>query len=120
MPHYEHMFVETQDINAIGLRDEVAEANRSTAARPVRLRVVHDADREREAQAIILRLLLTERPAELRIEAVMARIGRPRLAARAIAALVDAGLVIRVDEYVLATAAAVSFHRLRSCMSPSS
>ncbi|MBS1679571.1 MAG: hypothetical protein JST08_19525 [Actinobacteria bacterium] len=113
------MFVETQDINATELRDEVAEANRSTAVRP-RLRVVHDADREREAQAIILRLLLTERPAELRTCAVMARIGEPGLAAGAIEELVDAGLVIRVDEYVLATAAAVSFHRLRPYMSRSS
>lgn len=107
------MFVETQDIKAIELRDEIAEANRSEGPRPALLRVVHDVDREREAQAIILRLLLTERPAELRIEAVTARIGRPELAARAIEALVDAGLVIRIDEYVLATAAAVSLHRLR-------
>lgn len=110
------MFVETQEIDATKLRDEVAETNRSTTlrpARPVRLRVVHDADREREAQAIILRLLLTERPSELRIEAVMARIGEPRLAAGAIEALADAGLVIRIDEYVLATAAAVRFDRLR-------
>jgi hypothetical protein len=113
------MFVETPEINAIELRDEVAEANRSER-RPVRLRVVHDADRDREAQAIILRLLLSERPAELRIEAVMARIGRPELAARAVEALVDAGLVIRIDEYVLATAAAVSFNRLRPYMSRSS
>gem|GEM_PF-3159980 len=89
-------------------------------ARPVRLRVVHDADREREAQAIILRLLLTERPAELRTCAVMARIGQPELAARAVAALVDAGLVVEIDEYVLATAAAASFHRLRPYMSRSS
>jgi hypothetical protein len=111
------MFVQTEDIDAIGLRDEVAEANRSERTRPVRLRVVHDADREREAQAIILRLLLAERPAELRTCAVMARIGEPRLAARAIEDLVEAGLVIRIDEYVLATAAAVRFHRLRTDMS---
>jgi hypothetical protein len=77
------------------------------------LRVVHDADREREAQAIILRLVLTERPAELRIEAVMARIGDVPMAARAITALVEAGLLLKVDEYVLATAAAVDFHNLR-------
>ena len=80
--------------------------------RPV-LRIVHDADREREAQAIILRLVLTERPAELRIEAVMARIGDPHLAARAITALVEAGLMLKIDEYVLATTAAVDFHELR-------
>lgn len=107
------MFVQTQDIDAIELRDGVAEANRSERTRPVRLRVVHDVDREREAQAIVLRLLLTERPSELRTCAVMARIGEPELAARAVEALVDAGLVIRIDEYVLATAAAVSFQRLR-------
>lgn len=82
------------------------------ARRPV-LRIVHDADREREAQAIILRLVLTERPAELRIEAVMARIGDPHLAARAITALVEAGLMLKIDEYVLATTAAVDFHELR-------
>lgn len=114
------MFVQTQDIDAIELRDEVAEANRSETVRPirpVRLRVVHDVDREREAQAIILRLLLTERPSELRIEAVLARIGEPELAARAVEALVEAGLVIRIDEYVLATAAAVSFQSLRPYMS---
>lgn len=114
------MFVETQEINATELRGEVVEAKRSTAVRPVRLRVVHDADREREAQAIILRLLLTERPSELRTCAVVARIGESRLAARALESLVDAGLVIRVDEYVLATAAAVSFDRLRPHTSRSS
>ncbi|HEY2477220.1 MAG TPA: hypothetical protein VGI17_00645 [Solirubrobacterales bacterium] len=84
--------------------------------RPARLRVVHDVDRENEAQAIILRLVLAERPSELRIEAVMARIGEPALAGRAVEALVDAGLVIRIDEYVLATAAAARFDRLRSSM----
>jgi hypothetical protein len=114
------MFVQTHDIDAIELRDEVAEANRSERSRPVRLRVVHDVDREREAQAIILRLVLAERPSELRIVAVMARIGEPQLAARAIEALAEAGLVIRIDEYVLATAAAVHFNRLRSHMSRSS
>lgn len=94
--------------------------------RPVRLRVVHDVDRdrdrerEREAQAIILRLLLAERPAELRTCAVLARIGEPKLAARAVGALVDAGLVIRIDEYLLATAAAVSFQSLRPSMARSS
>jgi hypothetical protein len=111
------MFVQTEDIDAIELRDEVAEANRSERVRPVRLRVVHDADREREAQAIILRLLLVERPPELRIEALLARIGEPRLAARAIEALAESGLAIRIDEYVLATAAAVRFDRLRADMS---
>jgi hypothetical protein len=92
------------------LRGGVAEVEPSE--RPV-LRIVHDADREREAQAIILRLVLTERPAELRIEAVMARIGDPHLAARAITALVEAGLMLKIDEYVLATTAAVDFHELR-------
>jgi hypothetical protein len=106
----EHMFVETHDINAMDLRGGVAEVEPSE--RPV-LRIVHDADREREAQAIILRLVLTERPAELRIEAVMARIGEPHLAARAITALVEAGLMLKIDEYVLATSAAVDFHELR-------
>jgi hypothetical protein len=110
------MFVETQEINAQELRGNVAEVNRSER-RPVRLRVVHNVDREREAQAIILRLLLTERPSELRIEAVMARIGEPELAGRAVAALIEAGLVMRIDEYVLATAAAVGFHHLRPYMS---
>lgn len=114
------MFVQTQDIDALGLRDEVAEANRSERTRPVRLRVVHDVDREQEAQAIILRLILAERPSELRTCAVIARIGEPELAGRAIEALVDAGLVIRVDEYVLATAAAVRFQGLRSYLSQSS
>jgi hypothetical protein len=92
------------------LRDNVTELKRTE--RPV-LRVVHDADREREAQAIILRLVLTERPAELRIEAVMARIGDVPMAARAITALVEAGLLLKIDEYVLATTAAVDFHDLR-------
>ncbi len=110
------MFVQTQDIDAIGLRDEVVEAKRSEPKRPVRLRVVHDVDREREAQAIILRLILTERPSELRTCAVMARIGDPELAARAIEALVDGGLVIRIDEYILATAAAAGFQSLRPYM----
>lgn len=105
------MFVETHDIDAIGLRDEVAEVEQSE--RPV-LRIVHDADREREAQAIILRLVLTERPAELRIEAVMARIGDVEMAARAITVLVDSGLLLKVDEYVLATSTAVNFHVLRN------
>ncbi|HTR75289.1 MAG TPA: hypothetical protein VMH33_08530 [Solirubrobacterales bacterium] len=82
----------------------------------MRLRVVHDVDREREAQAIILRLVLTERPSELRTVAVTARIGEPALATRAIDALVEAGLLVRIDEYVLATAAAVRFDRLRRCM----
>jgi hypothetical protein len=104
------MFVETQDIDAMGPRGGVAEVEHEW--RPV-LRVVHDADREREAQAIILRLVLTERPAELRIEAVMARIGEPHLAARAITALVEAGLLLKIDEYVLATTAAVDFHDLQ-------
>lgn len=93
------------------LRDEVAEVEQS--GRPA-LRIVHDADREREAQAIILRLVLTERPAELRIEAVMARIGDVEMAARAITALVEAGLLLKVDEYVLATATAVNFNLLRN------
>jgi hypothetical protein len=107
------MFVETHDIDAIGLRDEVAEVEREERRRPV-LRVVHDADREREAQAVILRLVLTERPAELRIEAVMARIGDVEMAARAITVLVDSGLLLKVDEYVLATSTAVEFHQLRN------
>jgi hypothetical protein len=107
----EHMFVETHDIDAMDLRGGVAEVEQNEG-RPV-LRIVHDADREREAQAIILRLVLTERPAELRIEAVMARIGEPHLAARAITALVEAGLLLKIDEYVLATTAAVDFHELR-------
>jgi hypothetical protein len=106
------MFVETHDIDATDLRGGVAEVEPLETRRPV-LRVVHDADREREAQAIILRLVLTERPAELRIEAVMARIGEPHLAARAITALVEAGLMLKIDEYVLATTAAVDFHELR-------
>ncbi|MFT3865598.1 MAG: hypothetical protein QM729_15125 [Solirubrobacterales bacterium] len=106
------MFVETHDIDAIELRDEVAEVE--TSERRPLLRVVHDADREREAQAIILRLVLTERPAELRIEAVMARIGDVEMAARAIQVLVDSGLLLKVDEYVLATTTAVEFHQLRN------
>lgn len=106
------MFVETHDIDAIELRDEIAEVEQSEQ-RPV-LRIVHDADREREAQAIILRLVLTERPAELRTCAVMARIGDVEMAARAITALVEAGLLLKVDEYVLATTAAVELHQLRN------
>jgi hypothetical protein len=102
------MFVETHDIDAIELRDSVAEVKR--IERPVRLRLVHDADREREAQAIILRLVLSERPSELRLEAVIARIGNVELAVRAITALVEGGLLLKIDEYVMATAAAVSFH----------
>jgi hypothetical protein len=109
----EHMFVQTDDIDAIELRDGVAEVKPSEL-RPVRLRVVHDRDKEREAQAIILRLVLTERPAELRTCAVMARIGEPELAARAVASLIEAGLLLKVDEYVLATAAAVDFNQLRN------
>ena len=105
------MFVETHDIDAMDLRGGVAEVEPDERQRP-RLRVVHDADREREAQAIILRLVLSERPAELRTCAVMARIGDPHLAARAITALVEAGLLLKVDEYVLATTAAVDFHGL--------
>jgi hypothetical protein len=101
------MFVETHDIDAIELRDSVAEVKRNE---PPRLRIVHDADREREAQAIILRLVLTERPSELRTCAVMARIGDVELAARAITTLVEGGLLLKIDEYVMATAAAVSFH----------
>jgi hypothetical protein len=107
----EHMFVETHDIDAMELRDGVAEIEKSE--RPV-LRIVHDADRECEAQAIILRLVLTERPAELRIEAVMARIGDVEMAARAITALVEAGLLLKIDEYVLATTTAVNFNQLRN------
>jgi hypothetical protein len=103
------MFVETHDIDAVGPRDNVAEVKRSE--RPV-LRLVHDADREREAQAIILRLVLTERPSELRIEAVVARIGDIDLAVRAITNLVEGGLLLKIDEYVMATAAAVSFHEV--------
>jgi len=90
-------------------RDTVAEVKRSE--RPA-LRLVHDADREREAQAIILRLVLTERPSELRIEAVIARIGDVELAVRAITTLVEGGLLLKIDEYVLATAAAVSFREI--------
>ena len=105
------MFVETHDIHAIEPRDRVAEVKHSE--RPI-LRIVHDADREREAQAIILRLVLTERPAELRIEAVMARIGDVEMAARAIQVLVDSGLLLKIDEYVLATTTAVEFHQLRN------
>jgi hypothetical protein len=105
------MFVETHDIDAIELREEIAEVE--TSERPI-LRIVHDADREREAQKIILRLVLTERPAELRIEAVMARIGDVEMAARAITALVEAGLLLKIDEYVLATATAVNFNELRN------
>ena len=105
------MFVETHDIDAIEPRDGVAEVEQSE--RPI-LRVVHDADREREAQAIILRLVLTESPAELRIEAVVARIGDVPMAARAITVLVDSGLLLKVDEYVLATSTAIEFHALRN------
>ena len=104
------MFVETHDIDAMEPRDNVAEVKQSE--RPVRLRIVHDADREREAQAIIMRLVLSERPSELRIEAVMARIGDVELAARAITTLVEGGLLLKIDEYVMATAAAVSFHEV--------
>jgi hypothetical protein len=86
---------------------------RNEGRRPV-LRVVHDADREREAQAIILRLVLTERPAELRLEAVMARIGDAQMAARAITVLVESGLLLKIDEYVLATSTAVNFNELRN------
>jgi len=93
-------------------RDEVAEVKQSER-RPV-LRVVHDADREREAQAIILRLVLTERPAELRLEAVMARIGDVEMAARAVTVLVESGLLLKIDEYVLATTAAVELHHLHN------
>jgi hypothetical protein len=107
------MFVQTEDIDAIGLRDSVAEVERGEPG-PVRLRIVHDRDKEREAQAIILRLVLTERPAELRTCAVMARIGDPELAARAITALVGAGLLLKVDEYVLATTTAADFNELRN------
>lgn len=103
------MFVETHDIDAMEPRDIVAEVKRSE--RPV-LRLVHDAEREREAQAIILRLVLTERPSELRIEAVIARIGDIDLAVRAITTLVEGGLLLKIDEYVMATAAAVSFHEV--------
>ena len=109
VPHYEHMFVETHDIDAMEPRDTVAEVKRSE--RPA-LRLVHDADREREAQAIILRLVLTERPSELRIEAVIARIGDVELAVRAITTLVEGGLLLKIDEYVLATAAAISFREI--------
>jgi hypothetical protein len=108
------MFVETHDIHATEPRDEVAEVKRNEG-RPV-LRVVHDADREREAQAIILRLVLTERPAELRLEAVMARIGDAQMAARAITVLVDSGLLLKIDEYVLATTTAVNFDELRNSL----
>ena len=113
------MFVQTHDIDAIELRDSVAEAEQSER-QPVRLRVVHDIDREREAQAILLRLVLAERPAELRIEAVLARLGDIDLARRAVAALIEDGLLIRIDEYVLATSAAVGFHQLRSDMAQAS
>jgi hypothetical protein len=106
------MFVETHDIDAIELREEIAEVEQSER-QPI-LRIVHDADREREAQKIILRLVLTERPAELRIEAVMARIGDVEMAARAITALVEAGLLLKIDEYVLATTTAVNFNELRN------
>src|ERR1700750_956854 len=106
------MFVETHDIDAMDLHGGVAEVEQNEQ-RPV-LRIVHDADREREAQAIILRLVLSERPAELRIEAVMARIGDVELAARAITALVEAGLMLKTDEYVLATTTAVNFNQLRN------
>jgi hypothetical protein len=105
----EHMFVETHDIDALEPRDTVAEVKRSE--RPV-LRLVHDAEREREAQAIILRLVLSERPSELRIEAVIARIGDVELAVRAITTLVEGGLLLKIDEYVMATGAAVSFHEV--------
>src|ERR1700761_334266 len=104
------MFVETHDIDAMDLRGGVAEVEHDQR-RPV-LRVVHDADREREAQAIILRLVLSERPAELRLEAVMARIGDVELAARAITTLVNSGLLLKIDEYVLATTTAVNFNAL--------
>ena len=106
------MFVETHDIGAIELRDEIVEVQQSER-RPI-LRIVHDADREREAQKIILRLVLTERPAELRIEAVMARIGDVEMAARAITALVEAGLLLKIDEYVLATTTAVKLNEIRN------
>jgi hypothetical protein len=113
------MFVQTHDIDATGLRDSVAEAEQSER-RPVRLRVVHDIDREREAQAILLRLVLSERPAELRIEAVLARLGDIDLARRAVDALIEDGLLLRIDEYVLATSAAVGFNQLRSNMAQAS
>jgi hypothetical protein len=107
------MFVQTDDLDAIEPRDSVAGVEQSEQ-RPVRLRIVHDIDREREAQAIILRLVLTERPAELRIEAVMARIGDVEMAARAITVLVNSGLLLKIDEYLLATTTAVDFHELRN------
>jgi hypothetical protein len=113
------MFVQTHDIDAIELRDSVAEVEQGER-QPVRLRVVHDIDREREAQAVLLRLVLAERPAELRVEAVLARLGDIELARRAVAALVEDGLLIRVDEYLLATSAAVGFNHLRSDMAQAS
>jgi hypothetical protein len=106
------MFVETHDIHATEPREQIAEVEQRER-RPI-LRIVHDADREREAQKIILRLVLTERPAELRIEAVMARIGNVEMAARAITALVEAGLLLKIDEYLLATTTAVNFNKLRN------
>jgi hypothetical protein len=104
------MFVQTHDIDENELRDSVAEEARSE--RPA-LRVVHDVDREREAQAIILRLVLSETPAELRIEAVLARVGDVDLGVRVVTALVEAGLLLKIDEYVLATTTAVDLHQLR-------
>jgi hypothetical protein len=105
------MFVQTHEVDAIGLRDGVVEAERDER-RPVRLRVVHDIDRDRTAQATILRLVLSETPAELRIEAVLARVGDVDLGVRAVTALVEAGLLLKIDEYVLATTTAVELHQV--------
>ena len=74
--------------------------------------MVHDVDRDREAQGVILRLVLSETPAELRIEAVLARVGDVDLGVRAVTALVETGLLLKIDEYVLATTTAVDLHQL--------
>ena len=92
----ERMFVQTHDIDAIEFHDD-ADQSEVERARPV-LRVVHDADREREAQAIILRLVLAERPAELRIEAVMARIGDQRAHVRVLAPALNSRLAHWVSD----------------------
>jgi hypothetical protein len=67
---------------------------------------------DRRGQAKVLSLVLSNRPSELTLEEIEREVGEEIAIDRAVAGLVDVGLVCTLDDSVLATAAAVRFSRL--------
>jgi hypothetical protein len=67
---------------------------------------------DRRGQARVLALVLSHRPSELTLGEIASEVGEEVAIDRAVAGLVDVGLVCTLDDSVLATPAAVRFNRL--------